>query len=83
MFRRLSLLLLTLSLAASAQTFPQPSYFQKFFVKPNRNIRIAPVPTMDQFVVDGKLRLSLADAIQLTLENNTDITMGELRRHQH
>lgn len=79
MLRRLLLLLLALSAAASAQTFPRPSYFQKFFVKPNRNVQIAPVPTMDQFVVNGKLRLSLADAIQLTLDNNTDINLNRLQ----
>lgn len=79
MFRRLPLFLFLASLAATAQTFPQPSYFQKFFVKPNRNVRIVPVPTMDQFVVNGKLRLSLADAIQLTLDNNTDINLNRLQ----
>ena len=79
MLRRLTLVLLLISAAASAQTFPQPSYFQKFFVKPSRNIHIAPVPTMDQFVVNGKLRLSLADAIQLTLDNNTDIKLNQLQ----
>ena len=79
MLRRSLFLLLLISAAASAQTFPQPSYFQKFFVKPNRNVRIAPVPTMDQFVVNGKLRLSLADAIQLTLDNNTDIRLNQLQ----
>jgi outer membrane protein TolC len=68
-----------LSVVASAQTFPQPSYFQKFFVKPNRNIQIAPAPNMDEFVVDGKLRLSLADAIQLTLNNNTDIKLNQIQ----
>ncbi len=79
MVRRFIICCLVLSAAAAAQTFPQPSYFQKFFVKPNRNIQIAPVPTMDQFVVNGKLRLSLADAIQLTLENNTDIKLNQLQ----
>ena len=79
MLRRIPFFILALSLAAAAQTFPQPSYFQKFFVKPNRNIQIAPVPTMDQFVVNGKLRLSLADAIQLTLDNNTDVKLNQLQ----
>jgi len=79
MFRRLSLLVIALSVAASAQTFPQPSYFQKFFVKPGRNIQIAPTGGLDQFVVNGKLRLSLADAIQLTLDNNTDIKLNQLQ----
>ena len=79
MLRRLSFLLLFASAVASAQTFPQPSYFQKFFVKPGRTMQIAPAPTMDQFVVNGKLRLSLADAIQLTLDNNTDIKLNQLQ----
>ncbi len=79
MVRRLFIALLFVSAVGSAQTFPQPSYFQKFFVKPNRNIQIAPVPTMDQYVVNGKLRLSLGDAIQLTLDNNTDIKLNQLQ----
>lgn len=79
MLRRSFFLLLLVSAASSAQTFPQPSYFQKFFVKPNRTIQIAPPPTMEQFVVNGKLRLSLADAIQLTLDNNTDIKLNQLQ----
>src|ERR1051326_2608755 len=78
MFRRISIFLLLASAAAAAQTFPQPSYFQKFFVKPGRGVQIAPVGGMDQFVVNGKLRLSLADAIQLTLDNNTDIKLNQL-----
>ena len=79
MLRRSLFLLLLIPAAAAAQTFPQPSYFQKFFIKPNRNVQIAPVATMDQFVVNGKLRLSLADAIQLTLDNNTDIRLNQLQ----
>ncbi len=79
MLRRLSLLFFMLSLAASAQTFPKPAYFQKFFVKPGRNIQIAPSASMDQFIADGKLRLSLADAIQLTLDNNTEIKLNQLQ----
>lgn len=80
MVKRFIAFLFLLSLAASAQTFPQPSYFQKFFVRSNpRNVQIAPVGGMEPFIVDGKLRLSLADAIQLTLENNTDIKLNQLQ----
>lgn len=80
MVRRIAIFVLFSALAASAQTFPQPSYFQKFFVRSNpRNVQIAPVGGMEPFIVDGKLRLSLADAIQLTLENNTDIKLNQLQ----
>jgi outer membrane protein len=79
MIRRISFLVLLLSVTASAQTFPQPSYFQKFFGRPNRSVQIAPSGGLEPFIVDGKLRLSLADAIQLTLENNTDIRLNELQ----
>src|SRR6185312_17495257 len=80
MVRRLAICFVLLSAVASAQTFPQPSYFQKFFVRSNaRGIQIAPVGGMEPFTVDGKLRLSLADAIQLTLENNTDIKLNQLQ----
>lgn len=80
MLRRIAIVVLFSSLAASAQTFPQPSYFQKFFARPSgRNVQIAPIGGMEPFIQDGKLRLSLADAIQLTLENNTDIKLNQLQ----
>ncbi|MGH9522504.1 MAG: TolC family protein [Terriglobales bacterium] len=80
MVRRVAILFLLLAGTCAAQTFPQPSYFQKFFMKPSgKNVRIAPVGGMEPFIIDGKLRLSLADAVQLTLENNTDIKLNELQ----
>ncbi len=72
-------LLLLLSATVAGQTFPQPKYFARFFVKPNRAIQLPAPAGLESYVVDGKLRLSLADAIQLTLANNTDIKLNQLQ----
>jgi outer membrane protein len=79
MLRRAFLLLL-LSATAAGQTFPAPKYFQRFFARPNPSALQLPAPTgLESYVVDGKLRLSLADAIELTLANNTDIKLSQLQ----
>src|SRR5512146_385514 len=78
MLRRVPLILL-LSATAVAQTFPAPSYFQRFFVKPNTALQLPGPASLDNYVLDGKLRLSLADAIELTLANNTDIKLNQLQ----
>ena len=63
---------------APAQTFPAPNYFEQFFVKA-RPVKKLPEPVgLEQFVQDGKLHLSLTDAIRLTLSNNTSIQVNSL-----
>ncbi len=79
MIRRLALSVLLLSVAAAAQVFPAPSFFQRFFVKPNRAIQLPGPADLESHVVDGKLRLSLGDAIALTFANNTDIRLNQLQ----
>src|ERR1051326_9123486 len=62
-----------------AQTFPAPNYFQQFFVKA-RPVKKLPAPVgLDGFVQDGKLHLSLTDAIRLMLSNNTDVQVNLLQ----
>lgn len=78
MFRQV-LCILLVAISAGAQTFPMPSYFQRFFTKPNRAIQLPGPAGLDDHVVDGKLRLSLTDAIELTFANNTDIQLNELQ----
>ena len=78
MIRRLTILFL-LAGSCTAQTFPSPRYFESFFVKPARQRQLVGPGGLEQYVSDGKLRLSLADAIRLTLENNTDVRINELQ----
>ncbi|HWQ03422.1 MAG TPA: TolC family protein [Candidatus Nitrosotenuis sp.] len=62
--------------AAAAQTFPQPDYFRKMHY--NAPGQLPGPEGLKEHVVDGKLRLSLADAIQLVLANNTDVQINRL-----
>lgn len=79
MVRRIVIVLLISSAFSAAQTFPTPKYFQQFFVK-HAAPQQAPAPEpLAAYIVDGKLRLSLADAIRLTLANNTDVRINQLQ----
>jgi len=56
-----------------------PSFFPNIF-KPYSPIHVGPpdltnTPRLEQLIQDGKLRLSLQDAIALALENNLDIAV--------
>jgi outer membrane protein TolC len=74
-----SLLVFPLAAAsAGAQTFPAPDYFRGIFVRPVREPLPAPESLRD-FVSDGQLRLTLADAIRLTLANNTEVRINQLQ----
>ena len=78
MIRR-AIIILLLCASAAAQTFPSPRYFARFFVKPGPQRQLVGPDALDQYVTDGKLRLALADAIRLTLLNNTDVRINELQ----
>ena len=72
----LSLGLLVFAHASSAQTATQQSTIIE--QAPAQRSSVLPAPKgFQQFVKDGKLQLSLADAIVLALENNTDIQVDE------
>lgn len=81
MRRTLSLLisLSFLSLPVWAQTFPKPNYFQRVFVRPAAPRSVPGPDGLDTYVVDGKLRLGLQDAVRLTLANNTDVRLSRLQ----
>jgi outer membrane protein TolC len=64
---------------ASGQTFPTPDYFRQV-------VHQAPLPTqvrgpeaLRDYVADGKLRLTLEDAVRLALLNNTDVRVNQLQ----
>ncbi|MBI1749938.1 MAG: TolC family protein [Acidobacteria bacterium] len=67
-----------LSLPLSAQTFPTPNYFRRVVLRPALPAQIPGPEGLKDFVAGGKLRLSLDDAIRLTLLNNTDVRLNQL-----
>ncbi len=61
----------------SAQTFPSPDYFQRTFRFPHVQTQLPGPQSLDEYIVNGKLRLSLQDAIRLMLLNNTDVRISQ------
>ena len=69
------------ALAASAQDknfFPKPSYFRETFSTPKVRVELQPPLRLSDFVVDGKLELSLRSYLELVMMNNTDIQVSRL-----
>lgn len=76
-----ALLLLTFAVLAptlaSAQTFPGPQYFQRVFHYPHVQTQLSGPQSLDEYIVDGKLRLTLQDSIRLMLLNNTEVRISQ------
>ncbi len=70
--------LLFLAGLAQAQTFPGPGYGSTLFHKPSSPTQIPEPSNFQDFVVEGKLRLGLQDAVMLTIANNSDINVNRL-----
>lgn len=66
------------SSAMRGQTFPSPEWFRHVVLGPKIAERIPGPVGLRDFVINGKLRLSLADAVQLTLVNNSDVRINQL-----
>ena len=66
--------------AARAQSapFPTSKWFQEVVKRPFVPSKLADPEKLRDYVVDGKLQLSLDQAIQLALANNTSIRIDEL-----
>ncbi len=64
---------------ARAQTFPTPGYFRHLASPPSGESHLSAVKALSEYAVAGKLRLSLRDAIHLTLLNNTGVAINELQ----
>ena len=78
------LLLLLSALSVSAQVTPRATPMQEtptristgnLFHRPSAPIHVQGPSRVDEFVVNGKLRLGLEDAILLTLLNNSDVNV--------
>src|SRR5207247_921694 len=70
--------LIICALSAPAQDknfFPKPSYFRETFSAPNSHIELRPPARLADFVVDGKLELSLRAFVELVMANNTDVAI--------
>src|SRR5438552_3636513 len=64
---------------ARAQTFPTLDYFHNLTHQPQIPTQL-PVPEgLRDYLVAGKLRLGLTDAIRLTLLNNTEVRLNQLQ----
>ncbi len=74
----LGLMILLVAGAAGAQTFPTPEYWRDMARRPRMPGQAAPPEGLRDSVVAGKLRLSLADVVRLTLANNTDVRINQL-----
>ena len=75
--RVLTFLFTVYMLPLHAQTFPTPEYFQQIFRYPHVMTQLPGPQSLDEYIVDGKLRLSLDDAIRLMLLNNTDVRISQ------
>jgi HAE1 family hydrophobic/amphiphilic exporter-1 len=68
-------LLLLSALGACAQLAPAKSSTGNLFHRPAAPMQVQGPSRVDEFIVAGKLRLSLEDAVLLTLLNNSDLSV--------
>ncbi|HEY7405227.1 MAG TPA: TolC family protein [Candidatus Angelobacter sp.] len=68
--------LLLFSLYATAQFTPAKTPTGNLFQRPSTPTQVQGPSRVDEFIVEGKLRLSLEDAILLTLLNNSDVNVN-------
>ncbi len=71
---------LILAAGAFAQntSFPKPSYFREAFQKTQTKVELRDPVKLKDFVVDGKLELSLKHYLELVMANNTDVQIQML-----
>lgn len=65
-------------LAEDAPLFPTMQYFRDHFSTPKSRVELQPPVRLDDFVVDGKLELSLRNYLELVMANNTDVSIQRL-----
>src|SRR5712692_5744013 len=71
------LFILSQAVAVYGQTFPVPGYFRQLVHQPSVSTQLNAPEGLRDYVAEGKLRLSLADAIRLTLLNNTEVRLNQ------
>jgi outer membrane protein TolC len=75
-------LVLTAGAFAQVSSFPKPNYFRETFQKARTTVTINDPVKLRDFVVNGKLELSLRHYIELVMANNTDIQLQFLTVEQ-
>jgi outer membrane protein TolC len=65
--------LLTAGAFAQMSSFPKPNYFRETFQKTQTKVDLRDPVKLKDFVVDGKLELSLKHFLELVMANNTDV----------
>ena len=68
-------ILLTAGAFAQMSSFPKPSYFRETFQATQTKVELRDPVRLKDFVVDGKLELSLKHFLELVMANNTDIQL--------
>lgn len=63
---------------ARAQTFPMPDYLHELVFSPQPPQPLPDTKSFRDYVVEGKLRLSLQDAMLLLLEHSTEVHIDRL-----
>ncbi|HZT29773.1 MAG TPA: TolC family protein [Bryobacteraceae bacterium] len=71
-------LLLAAPVLAQISSFPKPSYFRETFSSSVPKVELRPPVRLPDFVVNGKLELSLRSYLELVMANNTDIAIQRL-----
>src|SRR5215208_5652682 len=75
-------ILLTAGAFAQVSSFPKPNYFRETFQKARTTVQINDPVKLRDFVVNGKLELSLRHYIELVMANNTDVQIQFLTVEQ-
>lgn len=65
-----------------AQTFPTTDYFRHTFSYPHVMTQLPGPQSLDEYIVNGKLRLNLQDSIRLMLLNNTEVRVSQAQLDQ-
>jgi outer membrane protein len=58
--------------------FPQPSYFKKYLARPVTGYELGPPVQFEDYVVDGKLELSVKSFLTLVMANNPNVSIQRL-----
>jgi outer membrane protein len=66
------------SLFAQTVTFPQPQWFREMMQRPDASTQLPGPEHLRDYVVDGKVRLTLEQAVQLAIANDPDFHVDEL-----
>src|SRR5215510_11079467 len=67
------------SVSLQSQTFPTPDYFRRVWSRQEIPEAIPGPERLRDYVISGRLRLTLEDAIRLTLLNNTEVKLNQLQ----